>query len=790
MNDVYLRTVAGADKSIAATAIPDTKKKGKSLLRQLCRTALGLMQFGEVQPMAFFRSMSTALLVIATGVSVPLHHANAREADNREAAAQERARETVRKMTAEEKVILTHGIMALPLGPNTPPMPEDAVPGAGYIAGLPRLGIPALRETDASLGVAYAAGLRKDDATALPSGLAMASSWDRALVEAGGKMIGSEARAKGYNVMLAGGVNLMRDPRNGRNFEYLGEDPLLAGVLVGHAIRGVQSNNIISTIKHFALNGQETGRHFSDIQISEANARESDLLAFQIGIEIGRPGSVMCAYNRVNGEQACAHNWLLNKVLKEDWSYPGFVMSDWGAVPNLDSALHGLDQQSGEQLDAEVFFGNKLADAARKDPTWAARLDDMNVRILTAIYAAQLDKYPANKGGQIDYAANAQIAQEMAQQGMVLLRNQNNVLPLVANGKNILVVGGFATTGVMSGAGSSQVIGAGGPAATIPVGGTGPFAGFQKMNLHRSSPFAALTTMAPQATFRYRNGRSVSEAVAEARKSDIVLVFANQWASEGFDQPDLALPDGQDALIDAVAAANPSTIVILQTGGPILMPWLNKTAAVLQAWYPGIRGGEAIASILLGDSNPSGRLPITFPASESQLPRPKVDGFDWLEPDFVGRAPKGAKPLLVDYDIEGSDLGYRWNARKGHSALFPFGFGLSYTRFESSGFRMKGMTASVTVRNIGDRAGSTVAQLYLTETPSGPQRRLAGFEKVYLKPGESRTIDIRVEPRIVAEFKDKHWIIASGTYTFAIGENAEQLVLTDSVKLNQSTLKP
>jgi beta-glucosidase len=220
------------------------------------------------------------------------------------------------------------------------------------------------------------------------------------------------------------------------------------------------------------------------------------------------------------------------------------------------------------------------------------------------------------------------------------------------------------------------------------------------------------------------------------------------------------------------------------------MPWLNKTAAVLQAWYPGIRGGEAIASILLGDSNPSGRLPITFPASESQLPRPKVDGFDWLEPDFVGRAPKGTKPLLVNYDIEGSDLGYRWNARMGHSALFPFGFGLSYTQFENASFKMTGMTASVTVRNVGDRGGSTVAQLYLTDTPSGPQRRLAGFEKVYLNPGESRKIEIKVEPRIVAEFKDGYWIIASGTYKFAIGDNAEKLILTDSIKVNQSKLEP
>lgn len=730
------------------------------------------------------------MLLLCAAVGVHGSAGFAQTSDEIVAAAETRARKTVKEMTLEEKTTLTHGIMAIPLGPDSPPMPKDAIPGAGYIPGIPRLGVPALRETDASLGVAYAAGLRKDNATALPSGLSMASSWNPSLIEAGGRMIGSEARAKGYNVMLAGGVNLMRDPRNGRNFEYLGEDPLLAGTLVGHAIRGIQSNNIIATIKHLALNGQETGRHFADAKISEANARESDLLAFQIGIEIGRPGSVMCAYNRVNGEQACAHDWLLNKVLKTDWSYKGFVMSDWGAVPNLNAALKGLDQQSGEQLDTDVFFGDKLATAARRDPVWSDRLDDMNVRILTAIYSAGLDKRPANPGGQIDFIANAKVAEEVAQQGIVLLRNQKNMLPLARSAQNILVVGGLATTGVLSGAGSSQVIGEGGPAASIPVGGTGPFAGFQNIVYHRSPPFVAIEAMAPQAKVRFRNGRSVSEAAAEAKKSDVVIVFANQWSGEGFDQPDLALPDGQDALINAVASANPNTIVVLQTGGPILMPWLDKTAAVLQAWYPGIKGGEAIASVLFGEINPSGKLPITFPASEQQLPRPKLDGFDWLEPDFIGRGPKGVGPLTVDYDVEGSDLGYRWNAKKGHKALFPFGFGLSYSTYEFSKFTMNGLTAKTTVTNTGSRDGATVVQLYLTQKPTGPQRRLVGYQRVMLKAGQSKTVTIGVEPRIIAEYQGDGWFVEPGTYLFALGENAEKTGPTAAIKMSRMKIRP
>lgn len=733
------------------------------------------------------RKLSAAMLVLLCSASSAIARPHAVQP---EAAAEERARATVKAMLPQEKTILTHGIMALPMAPDTPPMPEDAVPGAGYVPGIPRLGVPALKETDASLGVAYAMGLRKDNATALPSGLSMASSWNPALIEQGGRMIGSEARAKGYNVLLAGGVNLMRDPRNGRNFEYLGEDPLLAGTLVGHSIRGIQSNNIISTIKHLALNGQETGRHFVDVRMSEANARESDLLAFQIGIEIGRPGAVMCAYNRVGGEQACANDWLLDKVLRRDWGYKGFVMSDWGAVPDLNAAMKGLDQQSGEQLDTDIFFGDKLAAAARRDPAWAARLDDMNVRILTAVYAAGLDKHPARGGGAIDYAANADVAENIAKQGIVLLRNERGTLPLTTSAKRILVVGGLATTGVMSGAGSSQVIGEGGPAASIPIGGTGPFAAFQNIVYHRSAPFAAIEKMAPHAKVRFRNGRSISEAATEAKKADVVIVFANQWSGEGFDQPDLSLPEGQDALIAAVAAANPNTIVVLQTGGPVLMPWLDQTAAVLQAWYPGIRGGEAIASVLFGETNPSGRLPITFPATEAQLPRPQVDGFEVLEPDFMGRAPPGAGPLVADYDIEGSDLGYRWNAKKGHKALFPFGHGLSYSRFESSGLGMSGLTASFTVKNSGGREGATVAQLYLTAKPGGPQLRLAAFQRVSLKPGESRKISLTVEPRIIAEFARNGWEIAPGLYSFALGENAEQLGPPTSVRLAGRRMKP
>lgn len=715
-----------------------------------------------------------ALAAVAlSAIAVPEVYAQPAPAVDMQAA-EARAAAIVAQMTLEEKVVLTHGIMPLPLGGPGSSIPADAIPGAGYIPGIIRLGVPALKETDASLGVSYVMGIRKDGATALPSGVAQAASWNPDLLYRGGAMIGSEARAKGFNVLLAGGVNLMRDPRNGRTFEYLAEDPLLSGMLVGAAIRGVQSNNIISTIKHFALNGQETGRKYVDVRISEGAARESDLLAFQIGIEQGHPGAVMCAYNRVWGEQACASDWLLNKVLKQSWGYKGFVMSDWGAVPDLDAAIRGLDQQSGEQLDPGVFFGDKLKERAAADPAWQARLDDMNRRVLTAIYAAGLDRHPASPGGTIDLAANALIAEDVARQGIVLLKN-NGALPLAKSAKSIAIIGGYADGAVLSGAGSSQVHGLGGPAVTRPVGGRGVWAGFIAQQYHRSSPMDAIKALARDAKVTFRDGRYIADAVEKARASEVAIVFATQWTTEGLDVPDLSLPDGQDELIAAVAAANPNTIVVLETGGPVKMPWLDKVAGVIEAWYPGARGGPAIASVLFGDTNPSGRLPITFPASEAQLPRPRLDGSDWVEPDFAGGPSSSSDKLAADYDIEGSDVGYRWFARNKARPLFPFGHGLSYTTFESTGLKMRGLGASFTVRNTGPREGADVAQLYLVSRGAEAKLRLAGFARVNLAAGAAQTVKLTIDPRILADWKDGRWTMPAGDYTFALGRDAASL---------------
>ncbi|TCP95881.1 beta-glucosidase [Sphingomonas sp. PP-F2F-A104-K0414] len=705
----------------------------------------------------------------------------------RRATADTRATATERAMQGDERTVLTHGLWAIPLIPNVR-IPAEAILGAGYVTGIPRLGVPALVETDASLGVSYIANLRKDGATALPSATAMGSTWNPDLIRRGNAMIAGEARAKGFNVLLGGGINLMRDPRNGRTFEYFGEDPLHSGLLGGAAIDGVQSQHVLSTVKHFALNAQETGRHAVDGKLADDAFRMSDLLAFEIAIDRGQPGSVMCAYNRVNGAPACGSDYLLNRVLKQDWRYPGFVMSDWGAVGALDFAFAGLDQQSGAQIDKKIFFGVPLAEAAARDPAYAARVADMNRRILRSVYAVGLDTHPPVKA-DIDFAANAGVARSVADEGIVLLRNSNALLPLSKDVRSIAVIGGYADAGVLSGGGSTQVQPLGGPSVSLPMGGEGPLAKYNNQTYHGTAPLAAIRVLAPNAKVTFHDGRYAAEAVAAAKTADVTIVFATQWMAEGADVPDLSLPGGQDALIAAVTNANPKTIVVLETGGPVLMPWLERTGAVLEAWYGGVRGGDAIAATLFGDTNPSGRLPVTFPASLDQLPRPALPYAGMIDRDFaVGTAAGTRYP--IDYDIEGADVGYRWFARKNATPLFPFGFGLSYTQFQSSPMKVTGGAqpkATVTIRNTGTRAGSDVAQLYLVSTPAGRTLRLAGFTKVAVQPGTAANVTVQIEPRILAESKGGRWTMPAGRYGFALGRSATDLgpVVTVSLPARQ-----
>ncbi|RZI99528.1 MAG: beta-glucosidase [Brevundimonas sp.] len=679
---------------------------------------------------------------------------------------------------------------------RTPGAPVgDMIPSAGYVPGVPRLGIPSLRESDASLGVANQVEQRKGDvATALPASLATAATFDPEIAYAGGAMIGAEARAKTFNVLLAGGVNLTRDPWGGRNFEYLGEDPLLAGVMAGEHIRGVQSNAVVSTVKHYAFNSQETGRMIMDARLDEASLRESDLLAFQIAIERGRPASVMCAYNKINGDYACENDWLLNQVLKRDWGYPGWVMSDWGAVHSTDkAALAGLDQQSGQELDRALYFDRPFAESLAAGRISEARLDDMVRRILVGVIEAGVMDAPVVTTAQrIDYDANAEVAQRAAESGIVLLKNVDDVLPLARTARRIVLIGGHADVGVLSGGGSSQVRSVGGAPVEIPLT-SGAAASFARVTYHASSPLNAIKAIAPDAEVIFVSGQDAQAAARAARGADVVVVFATKWSTEAQEDGTLSLPDGQDGLISAVADANDKTVVVLETGGPVLMPWLDDVPAVIQAWYPGQRGGEALARILFGDVNPSGRLPITFPREAAQAPRPEIPGHaDLMRAETAAASNPGAGDagglgaFAVDY-VEGSDVGYRWYDRENRAPLFPFGHGLSYTTFAYANPQVggdDGLTVSFDVTNTGRREGVDTPQLYVAADGGG--RRLAGWSRLSLAPGETRRVSITAEPRVLAEYDTTlpGWKLG-GQYRFTIGKTA-----TDDAVATQATVRP
>lgn len=693
-----------------------------------------------------------------------------------------RADLVIGQMTLDEKLSLVHGHFPRVMKPG----PPAGVPSsAGFIAGIPRLGLPDLRESDASLGVATA-GRKDDDAAALPSGMLLASTWNPDIAFAGGSMIGKETRQKGFNVLLNGGVNLTRDPFNGRNFEYLGEDPLLAGTMAGAAIRGIQSQHVVSTTKHYLMNDQETGRGVFDARIGEAAMRESDLLAFEIAIQKGQPGSVMCAYNRINGDYACENRHTLTDALKTDWGWKGWTMSDWGAVHSLGAATAGLDQESGEELDRQVFFDQPLRRALADGSIPQARLDDMVHRILRSEFAFGLVD-PLPPPAPLDTKADAKVAQAEAEAGIVLLQNDGGVLPLAAGAKRIAVIGGHADIGVLSGGGSAQVIPLGSHVLPRPAGAPDWVEGTV---YHPSAPLPAIKARAKGAV-DFQSGQDLAAAVAAAKGADAAVVFVEQWASEAIDVP-IRLSADQEALIEAVAAANPKTVVVLENGGPLLMPWIGKVQGVVEAWFPGMAGGEAIARILYGEANPSGRLPATFAADAGQLARAKPIGIDRPQP--AGAAPDAGGSFPVDY-AEGSSVGYRWFAEKGSKPLFPFGYGLSYTRFRYGALTVTGgqaLNASIAVTNTGQREGVETVQLYLKTAPARTQQRLLGWAQVKLKPGQTRTVQIAAEPKLLADWSDQAhgWRISAGRYDVFAGPNAETAAASGAAELQAASLAP
>jgi beta-glucosidase len=696
-----------------------------------------------------------------------------------------RAQEIETRMTDDERFAL----LVCLIGPSEmwplrdERIPADVATSTGYAPGAPRLGIPALRMNDAGLGVTNPGYRPGDTATALPSGQALAASFNPALARAAGEVIGREARSRGINVQLAGAINLARDPRNGRNFEYHSEDPLLSATMVAESIQGIQQQGVISTTKHYCLNCNETNRHWLDAVIDPDAHRESDLLAFEIAIERSAPGAVMAAYNKVNGQYAAANHVLINDVLKGSWGYRGWVMSDWGGTPGWECALHGLDQECGAQLDVLFWqseaFSDHLRAAYAEGRLSKERLSDMVRRILRSMFAVGIDRWGPSPPP--DMNAHNEIALQIARQGAVLLTNRG-ALPLQpASAARIAVIGGYAHRGVPTGCGSSAVVPPGGYADVIPIGGPGLTASLRNLYLLPSSPLDELRKRFPNAHIEFDPGISPAEAVLAARRADIAIVFAVRVEGEGFDIADLSLPWGQDAVIAAVSAVNPNTVVVLETGNPVDMPWRDSVNAIVQAWYPGQAGGQAIAEILAGQVNPSGRLPLTFPADLGQTPRPEL-------PDLG--APWGT-PTTIHYS-EGADVGYRWFARTGRTPMFAFGHGLSYTRFEYDDLVVTGgdtVNATFTVVNTGDRDGADVPQLYLTAAAGERRLVLLGFERIELAPGATGRVTIEADPRLLARYDGSvgSWRIEPGAYSVAVGASAVALRLAAEVELGGRT---
>jgi beta-glucosidase len=694
-------------------------------------------------------------------------------------------------MTRNEKLQLVHGALTFE-NPSGPGGAEEWVPG------IPRLGIPDLLYADGPVGVYSGFG----PATALPSSIANAATWDLNEAYKYGQVIGAEVRAYGMNVWLGGNVNLTsgREPRDGRTFETAGEDPLLAGSIKAAHIRAIQDQYLIGTLKHYAFNDQETGRLVSNATIGERSARESDLLAFEIAVEDSNAQSVMCAYNLVNGEYACQNSHLLSDILKGDWGFQGFVASDaFATQSSAPSALAGLDQ---EQTGGYYFGGvwaPSLESAIESGQMPQSRLDDMVHRILRAMLAAG-PFYHAVATGPIDAAADGAVAQEVLEQGAVLLKNASGLLPLDASKVgSIALIGSHADVGVLSGGGSAQVSPIGGAALTLPPAcpssAAGP-SGLACTNASQifdpSSPLAAIRAMAPGASVQFDDGTNPASAAALAQSSSVAIVFVSVWTSEGMDLPDLNLPNNQDALVSAVAAANPNTIVVVESGGAQVMPWLGSVGAVLEAWYPGQQGGQAIANILFGAVNPSGKLPITFPASVTDLPRPVIP---------APADPTSSTPFNVDYTVEGLNVGYKWYDTQGIAPLFPFGFGLSYTTFSISNLQLAltgnfasggpGFEVSCTVQNTGSRTGAEVVQVYLG-LPTGigePPKRLVGWQKVSLAPNQQQQVTITVSSADVGhpfsywDVTSSSWLNAPGVYTVYVGNSSRNVSVAGTFPL-------
>ncbi|HWO31989.1 MAG TPA: glycoside hydrolase family 3 C-terminal domain-containing protein, partial [Candidatus Acidoferrum sp.] len=540
-------------------------------------------------------------------------------------------------------------------------------------------------------------------------------------------------------------------------------------------------------IKHYALNDQESGRNAVNVNIDKRAARESDLLAFEIGLRDSEAAAVMCSYNRVNGDYACENQYLLTDLLKKDWDFKGFVLTDWGGAHSTAKAsAAGMDHEEP----GEIFFGDELQKAVESGKVPAAEVDDHVHRILRAMFATGVIDDPPHKS-VVDVVGGLEVAQKIEEQSAVLLKNDHAQLPLDASKiHTIAVIGPHADVGMISGGGSAQVDPPGGNAIMPP--GKGQTRWLQHI-WFPTSPLKSIRAKVPSATVQFDSGTDPAAAAALAKNADVTILFVYQWESESMDLDNLSLPEKQDDLIAKVAAANPHTVVVIESCSPVTTPWLDQVSGVLEAWFGGSRGAEAVANILFGDVNPSAKPPITFPKSEADLPHPNL-----VKPpkaavgaDHQGwkRIAAGLPAFQVTYD-EGVKVGYKWYDAENKPVLFPFGYGLSYTTYSYSHLKVtagKNPRVSFTITNTGHRAGAEVAEVYasLPAAAEEPPKRLVGWSKVKLNAGESKDVTVDVDPKYLSIFNVEHngWQLLPGDYGFMVGGSSQSLPLKESVKL-------
>lgn len=683
--------------------------------------------------------VATSALAVTTVVLAPVAQAATPTWMDTTMPAAQRANLLLAAMTLDDKISMMH---------NAPNCEYAGCTPTSFSGGT----LPALHLQDGPLGV----GDGVQGVTQMPAPVAGAATWDTALMREYGTLLGREHWGKGVNVVLGPTVNIVRDPRWGRAFESFGEDPYLAGHIGAAEINGIQAEGPLAQVKHFVAYNQETNRNTTadNVIASERTLREIYLPAFEIAIKEANVASMMCSYSVINGQFACENNHLQNEVLKRDMGFAGFITADWGGQHStVASANGGLDM---EMPDTNKYFGDALKTAVNNGQVSIATIDDHVRRILTQMFRFGLfDKaQTGNKGSAVTSAAHNATAKKVAAEGTVLLKNDGPILPLTSAARTIAVIGD---------AGGSGAIFQGGGSAGVN-------------SSYRVTPYDGIKARAGSGANVSLYGNDQTAAVAGARAADVAIVFASKWQSEGSDTGDIEL-GGQNDLISAVAAANPNTIVVLNTGSAVTMPWINSVKGVVEAWYGGQEYGNALAAVLFGDANPSGKLPVTFPRSLADVPANTQA--QW--PGTNGQ---------VQYS-EGVNVGYRSYDARNVSPLFPFGFGLSYTTFGYSSLIVGqpdgagNVSVRFTVTNTGSRAGSEVPQVYVGQ-PAGigePPKSLQGFRKVALAAGASTEVNVTLPLRAFQHWGATGWTTAGGTHTVSVGASSRDLRINGSVAI-------